>query len=493
MNIDALTPLVEHFPAGVLVCDTAGRIVFQNPSAERILGHAIGEVRSLADYERFEMFDSAGRRVPGDELPLARALRGEVVPPIELQYTRPDGNRVWIRAAASPVVEEHVVTGAAAFFSSLEREKRFELELRATDDRLHLAQAVAGIGHFEWLIDSDTNIWSPEIERLYGVEPAGFEGSYAAWRKRVHPDDIDRAEEDMRRAMTDGSGNFVSEWRAVWPDGTIRWLLARARIFFDAQNRPQRMLGINMDVTARKEAEQALREADQRKDRFLITLSHELRNPLSAMHGALKLLDTRGDDPAAVSRASAVLGRQVRQISALIEELLEISAIAEGKITLALRPVDVRELLTGAIEGIRPSIEQRSQLLTLEPPAREIRVLGDPVRLTQVMTNLLINAAKYTAQGGCIAVSGAVADGHVAIQVRDNGVGIPPEMLTRIFDMFTQVDGHRRSTDGGLGIGLTVVQRLVELHGGSVAAHSDGVGRGSAFTVRLPLLKEYER
>ena len=493
MNIDALFPLVEHFPAGVLICDATGRVVFQNPSVERILGPAMSDVRSLADYERFTLFDAAGRRVPGSDRPLVRALRGEVVEPVELQYERPDGTRVWIRTAASPIIERDVVTGAAAFFSSLEREKRFEFELRSSDERLHLAQAAAGIGHFEWLIDSDRNIWSPEVEALYGVEPGGFEGSYAAWRKRVHPDDIGRAEEDLQRAMTDGSGNFVSEWRAVWPDGSIRWMLARARIFFDDQGRPRRMLGINMDVTARKEAEQALREADQRKDRFLVTLSHELRNPLSAMHGALRLLDTHRGDPAAVSRASAVLGRQVRQISALIEELLEVSAIAEGKVTLEMRPVDVREWLGGAVDGIRPAIEQRNQLLTLEPPARQARVLGDPVRLTQIMTNLLINAAKYTDEGGRIAVSSAVADGHVAIQVRDNGIGIPPEMLTRIFDMFTQVDGHRRRADGGLGIGLTLVQRLVELHGGSVTAYSDGIGRGSEFVVRLPLLKEFER
>jgi PAS domain S-box-containing protein len=493
MNIDALFPLVEHFPAGVLVCDVAGRIVFKNPGARRILGHALDEVRSVGDYERFTMVDEAGQRVPVQQLPLARALRGEVVQAVELQYLHPDGSRIWLRTAASPIVEMGQITGAAAFFSSLERENRFERELRRSDERLHLAQAVAGIGHFEWQIDTDTNIWSPELERLYGVEPGTFEGSYSAWRERVHPDDIARSEADLQRALTDGRGEFVSEWRAVWPDGTIRWLLVRAKIFFDADGRPRRMVGINMDVTARKEAEQALREADQRKDRFLVTLSHELRNPLSAMHGALRLLETRRSDPSAVSRATTVLTRQVRQISALIEEMLEISAIAQGKITLEMQPVEVRELLAGAIDGIRPVIEERNQQLALEPLAADTRVLGDPVRLTQVMANLLINAAKYTDEGGRIAVASTIADGHVTIQVRDNGIGIPPDMLTRIFDMFTQVDGHRQRAEGGLGIGLTLVQRLVELHGGSVTAHSDGAGCGSEFTVRLPLLKEFER
>ncbi len=240
------------------------------------------------------------------------------------------------------------------------------------------------------------------------------------------------------------------------------------------------------DISARKRAEMALNEADRHKNEFLATLAHELRNPLAPIRTGLDILKLSEGNPATTSSVVQMLERQVRHMVHLVDDLLEVSRISRGAIELRKQRIDLGAVLQSAVETSRPLIDAAHHQLRVEGPGLEIFVDGDPVRLSQVIANLLNNAAKYTDAGGRIELK-AFCDGDSAVvTVRDDGIGIPEQMLPKIFDMFMQVDRHQRG-QGGLGVGLTLVRTLVEMHGGTVVARSEGLGRGAEFTIRLPL------
>jgi signal transduction histidine kinase/ActR/RegA family two-component response regulator len=251
------------------------------------------------------------------------------------------------------------------------------------------------------------------------------------------------------------------------------------------------------DVTEKRRAEEALRdqaealkEADRRKDEFLATLAHELRNPLAPLCNALGLLHKTDDDVKTFRRVRAMMERQLRQLVHLVDDLLDVSRISCGKIQLRKQNLDLADVVHSAVEIARPVIEAGEHELTVTLPVPPLPVEGDPTRLAQVLGNLLSNAAKYTPNGGRISLVAGQDSKRAVIRVRDNGLGIPREMLPSIFEMFTQVDKHLERAQGGLGIGLTLVRRLVEMHGGTVEAYSEGLGQGSEFVVRLPLQEE---
>ena len=232
-----------------------------------------------------------------------------------------------------------------------------------------------------------------------------------------------------------------------------------------------------------------LAEADRRKDEFLATLAHELRNPLAPLRNGLQFLRLAGAQPALAEEARAMMERQVEHLVRLVDDLLDMSRITTGKIELRREWAELGAIVHSALESIGPLIERAGHTLELALPPEPVYLDADPVRLSQVFCNLLNNAAKYTERGGKIVLSAARREREVEVSVRDTGIGIPPHMLPRVFDMFTQVDGSMEKSHGGLGIGLTIVKRLVELHGGSVQARSEGAGRGSEFAVRLPLIE----
>ena len=256
------------------------------------------------------------------------------------------------------------------------------------------------------------------------------------------------------------------------------------------------------DLTSQKHHEQlmaaqeALREADRHKSEFLAVLAHELRNPLAPIRNAINILRMKGDDPATVQATSAMLERQVGQIVRLVDDLLDVSRISRNQIELRKERVELGAVLSQALESVRPFCESMEHEVTVALPPAPIFLEGDPARLTQVFTNLLDNACKYTAKRGRLRVAAEVARGvrgapdEVVVCISDCGIGITPEQLTRIFDMFTQADRSAEESRSGLGIGLTLVKHLVELHGGSIEAKSDGPGEGSEFIVRLPVAAE---
>ena len=241
------------------------------------------------------------------------------------------------------------------------------------------------------------------------------------------------------------------------------------------------------DVTSLWQAEQALREADRRKDEFLATLAHELRNPLAPIRNALEMLRLKGNQAAVTADVRGILERQVRQMSRLVDDLLDVNRITRGKIELRKERVDLATIVQTAMETSRSLIDSRGHNLTVILPPTPIPVNVDPTRMAQVLANLLNNSAKYTERGGTIVLEAKPCGREVYIAVRDNGIGISPDALAYVFDMFRQVDRSLEKSQGGLGVGLTLVRRLVELHGGSVNARSEGPGQGSEFTVRLPV------
>jgi signal transduction histidine kinase len=287
----------------------------------------------------------------------------------------------------------------------------------------------------------------------------------------LHPEDVPHAEQDLRRVIAAGEGRF--EFRVIWPDGSVRWIQARAKVFFDEAGRPSRMIGINIDVTERKQMEESLRrqtralqEADCRKDEFLATLAHELRNPLAPISNAIGILGLCCDDPKVVAQTTEVMKRQVHQISRLVDDLMEVSRIGRGKISLEKAPVNLADVVATAVETCRPLVEAHRHTLTVSLPERLARVEADSARLAQVLSNLLNNSAKYTEDGGRIDLIVEQAQGEAVIRVRDNGIGIAPERLPAVFDMFEQIGGATDRSQGGLGIGLTLARRLVEMQGG---------------------------
>ncbi|CAB3757004.1 response regulator [Paraburkholderia solisilvae] len=235
-------------------------------------------------------------------------------------------------------------------------------------------------------------------------------------------------------------------------------------------------------------AEEALRDADRRKDQFLATLAHELRNPLAPIRNAVELMDPKYHAADAVVRdARMIARRQVEHLSRLVDDLLDVSRITHGKITLRMESVDLASAVATAVETNQPSIERKHHTLSVSVPDVPCVIRGDPIRVAQVIGNLLSNAAKYTPDGGAIELDVRVTDGSVAIRVADNGIGIPPAELADVFNLFMQSADSLARSEGGLGIGLSLARTLTELHGGSIEARSEGIGRGCEFVVRLPV------
>ncbi|CAK0776561.1 Histidine kinase [Gammaproteobacteria bacterium] len=306
------------------------------------------------------------------------------------------------------------------------------------------------------------------------------------WQPVLHPDDRWRTAEAWRRSVQTGTPYEV-EHRVQRSDGNFRWYLTRAVPVHDAMGQVIKWYGTSTDVDARRQAEEALRTADRRKDEFLAMLAHELRNPLAPIRNAVHIMSLLDLPDPKLKWVREVIDRQVRHLARLVDDLLDISRIVRGKITLRKERVELAHLVQQAQEAVRPIIEARKHRLTVRLPAYPVTFEGDAVRLSQVLQNLLDNAAKYTREGGDIELTATTNRRELVISVQDNGVGIPPDLLPRVFDLFQQGERSLDRSQGGLGIGLTLVQQMVKLHGGQVAACSPGLGQGSTFTVHLPL------
>jgi PAS domain S-box-containing protein len=358
---------------------------------------------------------------------------------------------------------------------------------RLRQDQLRVALDAARMGTWEWTIATGRVTWSPSLETMHGLAPGAFGGTFEAFQADVHPDDREAVAAAIGDALARGTHHI--EYRIVRPDGETRWVEGRGEMFRNAAGRPERMLGVCIDVTERTrllEREQAARAeaetANRAKDEFLAMLGHELRNPLGAISNAVHVLMRVESQERHGVAAREVIDRQVRRLSRLVDDLLDVSRAMSGKIVLERQTLDLADV----VRRVLATFADRTQGYALLVEIQSVWVAGDVVRLEQLITNLLENALKYTPRGGEIQASVRQEGGTAVFSVRDTGVGIPADLIHRIFDLFVQGDHSLDRTEGGLGIGLTLVRRIAELHSGSVEAASEGIGRGSRFTVRLP-------
>jgi len=376
--------------------------------------------------------------------------------------------------------------------------------LRASEERLLLAQTAGGVGVWDWETATGRTYWSDQMWTIYGLEPGPEPPSDELWQSRLHPEDYERMTSAMERFLASEETEYHYEFRIVRPDGEVRWVESVARLKRSDTGTAVRLSGVNFDITARKQTEEALRrseeelrraaaelsEADRRKDEFLATLAHELRNPLSPIRNALQILRITGTPDPRTQWGWDVIDRQVDHLTRLIDDLLDVSRITRNKLELRKQRVQLADVVHAAVENCRPLIDQSRHQVTVTLPPEPIILEADQVRLVQVLMNLLNNAIKYTPAGGRIRLTAERHGAEVRVSVEDTGIGIPPDELARLFDMFYQVDRTLERSYGGLGIGLTLVRRLVEMHGGSIDARSAGPDQGSQLVVRLPVLTE---
>jgi PAS domain S-box-containing protein len=343
------------------------------------------------------------------------------------------------------------------------------------------------MGVWDWDVLNDKLRWTERVYEIHGVAPADFHGRVEDFTRLIHPDDAARVSAAIEEALT-GDPAYNIEFRIIRPSGEMRWVYTSGRALRDDRQRAIRMLGATIDTTDRKKAEEKLKEAHRQKDDFLAMLAHELRNPLAAIEYALQLANVCPDQSA---EAMEIIERQVGHLAHLIDDLLDVSRITRDRITLQRERLDARLIVRRAVATAQPAINCGRHHLSVLLPDAPLPIDADPTRIEQILVNLLTNAAKYTPERGELSVRAFVENEQLAIKVKDTGIGIPAEMLSRVFDLFIQVNPGLERSQGGLGIGLTVVRRLAELHGGSVSVASEGSGKGSEFTVRLPLLQEH--
>jgi PAS domain S-box-containing protein len=406
----------------------------------------------------------------------------------QFRLRRHDGEYRWFLARAVPVRDEHgTLTAWFGTSTDIEDQKRSEESLRRGESEYRSLFENAGVGNAE--IDLETGRFV-RVNRTYcaitGYDADALLGM--TYLDVTHPDDRDRTHGLVEPFLREHAGAFEMEKRYVRRDGRTIHVQVCGTLIRDADGRPIRLLGCVEDITQRRRIEEERRDADRRKDEFLAMLSHELRNPLAPIRNALSVLSLADADPGATAWAREVIDRQTGVLTHLVDDLLDVARITQGKVTLHRATVRLAGVVTAAVEASQPLIDARRHRLEVDLPDEPLYVDGDTTRLSQVVLNLLNNAAKYTPDGGHIRLSLAREADRAVLRVADDGDGLAPETLATAFDLFTQADRSLDRAQGGLGIGLTLVRRLVELHGGCVDAHSDGPGLGAEFVVRLPLV-----
>jgi PAS domain S-box-containing protein len=341
-----------------------------------------------------------------------------------------------------------------------------------------------------FLLDTQGRVvtWNAGAERTLGYKEAEIVGQPFA--RIFTPEDIDQEQPEHELRTAAEKGRVEDERWHVRKDGSRFWASGVVTPLWDEGGRLRGFAKILRDITERKRTEEELADANRRKDEFLAMLGHELRNPLAPVLNGLRLLEREGQDHPAIRQTVAMIDRQMGRVVRLVDDLLDVARITKGKIQLRRSREQLGALVAHAVEGVRPLVESRKHTLSVSVPPAALWLDADPTRIEQVLANLLNNAAKYTEPGGHIGLTVEQEGKGAVVRVRDTGIGIRADMLNRIFDLFVQSDRTLDRAQGGLGIGLTLVRKLAEMHGGAVEARSEGIGKGSEFVLRLPVLPE---
>ncbi len=383
------------------------------------------------------------------------------------------------------------VTGAEAFVVGNQADSRVFTLTPADSFYLQLAQEVASAGTWDWEAAHSRLSISDGLRTILHIDPSA-PLPVEKVREILHPEDLPRVAKRVTEFLAARNADFYEEFR-VCVGGTTRWLACKGRLLRGLVSSSDRVIGICIDITEERALQDAARETNRRKDEFLAMLGHELRNPLAPLTTAAELLQLEAENPGQVRELATMVMRQTDQLRRLIDDLLDVSRITRGKFQLQREVIDLRDVLTAAVDMSRSMIDSAGHELQVSDCGRAVHIDGDRVRLTQVVGNLLINAAKYTPSGGGkVAVALTEENGQARISVSDNGIGIPAELLGAVFGLFTQIDNSDTRSQGGLGVGLALAKTLVELHGGTISVDSEGEGRGSRFVVSLPLASAAE-
>ncbi|HEX7082322.1 MAG TPA: ATP-binding protein [Gammaproteobacteria bacterium] len=502
--LDRLPDLLENIPVPLAVVADDGRFVAVNAELAHLTGRPRDALRegSLSDVV-------AADDVPALSRACASAAGGERAA-VEVRFPRPDDETVRARLDLAPVErprQRRSVLVAATDVSAVEKleaalaesesrrarvdaERRKETSaLRDSERRLRFALDAARMGTWSWDPVRDVATHDTSALEILGGKAGDFTLA-SAMHHHLPADGEERYASCLRRILDPASADrrFLTElpWRR--PDGEWIWIEITGEAHFEGEGEARRateVTGTILDITDRKRSEEGVAEAGRQKDRFLATLAHELRNPLAPLCYAAELLDAETSEERDWARA--VIERQVSHMTRLIDDLLDISRITRDQLEVRKELVSIGDIVAAAVEASRPTLKEHGQELVVQLPGDAVHVRGDLVRLTQVVTNLLKNAAKFTSEPGRVWLTVEREPPWVSIMVRDAGIGISPDELPHLFDMFYQSTRTVGRAQGGLGVGLYLVRRLVELHGGRVEARSQGAERGADFVVRLPL------
>ena len=476
---------MESITQAFMAVDAQWRFTYVNAQAERMYGIPRDQLIGRDLWETFP--ELAGDPLEQD---FRRAMTNRISFQTETRLQRPNE---WFVVNVFPVEGG----GLSFYFQDISERKRNEAAAREHEQRFRaIVEQVKDYAIFTTDILGRPTSWNEGVQRVLGFEESEFLG------RNIAP--IIFTPEDYLRGVSDQE---LAEAAATGSAGDDRWMRKKDGTYFFAngvttssRDEDGKLLGflkVMRDQTERKHMEDELRRiaadlanADHRKNEFLAMLAHELRNPLAPITNAIQIMQNSRGDMSVIQPACELMSRQISHMVRLVDDLLDVSRITRGKIDLRKSVIELAGVIQQAIETSRPTILAANQELTVSLPSRQMLVHGDAVRLAQVFSNLLNNASKYSDAGGQIWLTAECHDGAVSITVKDNGVGIPLVMLPKVFDIFIQVDQSLERSQGGLGIGLTLVKRLVELHDGTVHAFSQGSGRGCEFVVRLPLTTE---
>jgi two-component system CheB/CheR fusion protein len=447
------------------------------PAATRLFRLIEGDLgRPIAD---------VSARFPADELASDLAAVLGTSTPRERQVRVPETGRWYLQRILPYVTVAGSADGAVVTFADITEAKLAESASRESEVRLK--QIVDSVPHLVWTASADgTRDYFSQQWREYTGLSAGRQLD-EGWIEAYHPDDREAMLAAWAESVRSGEP-FQAEYRIRRHDGAYRWFRARASALRDAAGAVERWIGTSTDVDDVKRLEASLREGSRRKDEFMALLGHELRNPLAPLRNSLDILRRHGDREH-VARATEVIDRQVTHLARLVDDLLDVSRITRGKIRIRRERLDLGAQLAEIVEDHRPLFAGAGLRLDVRAPRTPLWIEGDPARIAQMVGNLLQNAKKFTDRGGSVALAVEPAsDGRsVAVRIRDTGIGMDPAGIEHMFEAFTQGDASLAHGRGGLGLGLTLVRALAELHGGSVRASSEGPGRGSEFELTLPL------
>lgn len=495
-HLAILNAINEATTTLIFVKDRFGRIVIANPATIRIIGKP-NETVGKTDADFLSNSDDAQRIMENDRL----VMETGQVQVFEEQVEFSEGTRTFLSTKSPYRDREGNIIGLIGVSTDITERKLAQEALQESE--LRFRQLAENVENVFWLgnIDNQVLYINPAYEKIWGRSRESLKADRMTWVNSLHPEDRSRI---LTAAQEKGlHGKYDEEYRIVRPDGTIRWVRDRAFPIANEQGEIVRIAGIAEDITALKiaeaertlllEREQAARQqaetANRVKDEFLAVLSHELRSPLNPILGWAKLLRTRKFDEAKTQQALEIIQRNAELQTKLIEDLLDVSRILRGKLSLNVSPVNLVTTIAAALETVTLAAQAKAIKLTTVFDANVGQILGDSNRLQQVIWNLLTNAVKFTPAGGCVEVRLECIGADAQIRVSDTGKGIDAEFLPYVFDYFRQADSTTTRKFGGLGLGLAIVRQLVELHGGTIKVESAGEGQGATFTLRLPLMK----